>query len=267
MAASEVYEFVQGDTPLLVSMPHVGALVPNDILERMTLDARRLPDTDWYVHKLYDFLREMGVSTIQANYSRYVVDLNRSADGESLYPGRSVTELCPTTLFNRQPIYRQDCAPSQEEVIKRTRRYWQPYHTKLKQELARIKDHHGYALLWDAHSIRSEVPRFFDGKLPDFNWGTASGDSCDAALTEALLKTTAKDGIYSSVLNGRFKGGFITRDNGSPPDGIQAIQLELSQATYMADEETHEYCEDKANQVKTLLIELVGEMLIYKPSA
>lgn len=261
MGNDEVFDFQQGNSPLLVSMPHVGTRVPESIRSQMTDTARLLPDTDWYVDKLYDFLPDMGVSTLRANYSRYVVDLNRSASGESLYPGQKVTEICPTTLFNGEAVYREGLCPASDEISRRIDRYWKPYHKQIAQELERIRNQFGYAVLWDAHSIRSEVPTLFEGVLPDFNWGTADGETCDAVLSDALLEKVRSSRAFSVVVNGRFKGGFITRSFGNPSNGIHAVQLELSQATYLADEELFQLDVNKASQVGALLITLVEEVL------
>ena len=257
---SPVYQFSRGDSPLLVSMPHVGLEVPPAIAAQFSLPALTLPDTDWHVERLYDFLPEMGASTIQANYSRYVVDLNRSPDtGHSLYPGQNVTQICTTTLFDQQPVYQTDCEPTSDQVADRIEQYWHPYHQQLRAELTRIKDQFGYALLWDAHSIRSQVPRFFSGKLADFNWGNADGIACSNQLTDRLQASTTRSSNYTSVVNGRFKGGYITRTYGRPAQNIYAIQLELSQDTYMYDHRN--FCEDRAARVRPLLKILLKQIL------
>jgi N-formylglutamate deformylase len=261
MDNNELYHFQQGNTPLLVSMPHVGTQVPGYMRSVMTPAAGQLPDTDWDVHKLYDFLPDMGVSTLRPNYSRYVVDLNRSPSGELLYPGQTETQICPTMLFNGDAIYQSGASPDGDEVSQRVDRYWKPYHQKIELELARIRQQFGYAILWDAHSIRSEVPSLFDGSLPDFNWGTADGKSCDDKLSSALLKAVQSEQSYSVVVNGRFKGGFITRHYGNPGEGIHALQLELSQATYMSDEQLFQFDTGKASNLMRLLKVLVGVTL------
>ncbi len=263
MATSAIFDFQPGTTPLLVSMPHVGTQVPDDIGAIMTPAAGQLPDTDWYVDKLYDFLPGMGVSILRANYSRYVVDLNRPPSGESLYPGQTVTGLCPTTLFTGEDIYRPGCTPDGDEIARRIEHYWTPYHQQIQQTLAHLRSRFGYAILWDAHSIKSEVPAFFTGTLPDFNWGTADGKSCSGSLGEALI--AAVHAKYSRVINGRFKGGFITREYGDPGRGIHAVQLELSQATYMSDQARFQYDDDKAARVKALLQSLIEIVLSHRP--
>ncbi len=182
----ELFNFSQGSLPLLVSMPHSGTYVPPEIEERLTAAAKTLPDTDWHIPRLYDFLGELDVSVIQATHSRYVIDLNRAPDNRALYAGASNTELCPSSTFDEQPIYLDGQALGEEEVAARRATYWQPYHDRLAKELAAIKAKHGIALLWDAHSIRSEVPRFFEGRLPDLNLGTADGKAADKSLLEIL---------------------------------------------------------------------------------
>jgi N-formylglutamate deformylase len=219
-----------GRTPLLVSMPHTGTHVPAEIKQRFTAAALALPDTDWHLEKLYDFLEELGASVLVATHSRYVVDLNRPPDNANLYPGQDTTPLVPVDSFHREPLYRRAEEPGEVEIAQRVQTYWKPYHARLAEELARLREKYDYALLWDAHSILSRVPRFFPGTLPSLNLGTADGRSCGAGIGEALMK---KASGYGAVLNGRFKGGYITRTYGDPAKGVHAVQLELSQATYM----------------------------------
>ena len=225
------YHFRPGRTPLLVSMPHTGTHIPADIKKRMTAAALAIPDTDWHLEKLYDFLDEIGASVLVATHSRYVVDLNRPPDNANLYPGQDTTPQVPLDTFHHRPLYRSGKAPDDAEVADRVGAFWKPYHAKIADELARLRDKYDYALLWDAHSILSEVPRFFPGKLADLNLGTADGRSCGPGIGEGLLKKALP--AYSAVLNGRFKGGYITRTYGDPANGIHAVQLELSEATYM----------------------------------
>lgn len=167
-----VYTFHQGTAPILISVPHAGLAVPEDIRARLTEEGLRLTDTDWHVDRLYAPLKDLGVSMLIANYSRYLIDLNRPADGSSLYPGQTVTQLCPTHTFKGEPIYLDGEEPCADEITGRTEKYWQPYHTKITEELTRIKNAHGHALLWDAHSINNHLPLLFEGQLPDLNFGT-----------------------------------------------------------------------------------------------
>ncbi len=261
---SDVYNFLKGGSPLLVSMPHSGeSLGPYG--PRMTEAAHKMADTDWHLPKLYNFLEEMDVTVLAEHHSRYVIDLNRDPSGKSLYPGQNVTELCPTTTFAEEPIYQEGQAPDEMEVAERVEKYWQPYHAAIEAELARIKTKHGYAMLWDAHSIASEVERFFNGRLPDFNLGTNDGKSCGAGLGEKLLGVVDGAEDYSSVLNGRFKGGFITRKYGQPEQGIYAVQLELSQITYMEEGYPYEFKEYKAQQVRYYLRQMIETVMNFSP--
>ncbi|MBE9557725.1 MAG: N-formylglutamate deformylase [Proteobacteria bacterium] len=257
----EPFIFRQGAGPLLVSMPHVGLHIPDDIAADMTPLARTVSDTDWHIDRLYDFLDDLGASAIAATHSRYVVDLNRSPDGASLYPGQATTGLCPAGTFDDEPLYRDGAAPGQAEIERRVARYWKPYHDKLEAELARLKAAHGYALLWDAHSIRSVVPRLFEGPLPDLNIGTANGASCDPDMARRVLQAAESAQGYSAVLNGRFKGGYITRRYGQPDDDIHAIQLELSQRTYMEESSPFTFREELAEGVRPVIKSMLTAML------
>jgi N-formylglutamate deformylase len=260
----ELYRFRAGRTPLLVSMPHTGTHVPEWLAPRLTRAAKALPDTDWHLEPLYDFLDDLGASVLVATHSRYVVDLNRPPDNANLYPGQDTTGVVPVDTFHKEPLYFPGFAPLQEEMRSRIEEYWKPYHAKLAGELTRLKKQYGYALLWDAHSILSVVPRFFAGKLPDFNLGTADGKSCDPRLGEALARIP-KD--YSVVLNGRFKGGYITRTYGDPASKVHAVQLELSEAIYMEEKPPFRFREDMARKVRPYLRKLLEEMLGFAPMA
>lgn len=229
---SDVYRFVAGDSPLLISVPHDGRLIPEDQRARMTEAGLAIPDTDWHVAQLYGFAAELGASLLVARYSRYVVDLNRPPDDGSLYEGQVATGLCPRFTFAGDPLYHDDAPVSQREVGERVERYWRPYHEQLAAALDAIRARHGGAFLWDAHSIPSRVPRLFDGELPVLNLGNFDDRSCDPGLAEEL-RGIASDSPYESVLNGRFKGGYITRHYGDPANGVQAMQLELAQRAYM----------------------------------
>jgi len=248
----DTFTLHQGTAPLFVSLPHDGTELPEDIAACMTDGARRVPDTDWHVSRLYAFARELGASMIVPKFSRYVVDLNRPPDDESLYPGQNTTGLCPLVQFSNEPIYRDGQEPTKREITARVKKYWRPYHDALTEEIARIKARHGRIVLWEGHSIRSEVPFLFDGRLPDFNLGTAGGASCSGGLQRKLVHVLEAQKNYSFVANGRFKGGYITRQYGKPIDGIEAIQLELVQANYM-NEETFAYDEAKASRVQAVI--------------
>jgi N-formylglutamate deformylase len=246
----ELFKFSAGTAPLLVSMPHTGTFVPDWLAPRLRPAARPLPDTDWHLERLYDFLDDLGASLLVATHSRYVVDLNRPPDDANLYPGQETTGIVPLDTFHREPLYLPGFPPSEEEMAERIRVYWQPYHERLKQALAEIKAKHGYALLWDAHSIFSVLPRFFQGKLPELNLGTADGKSCAPDIGEALRKSVEG---YSAVLNGRFKGGYITRRYGDPANHVHAVQLELSEATYMDEKAPYKFRENLAQRLRPQL--------------
>lgn len=257
------FNFQQGDSPVLVSMPHSGLELLPQMEHTLSDEAKVLPDTDWYIPELYDFLTELNVSVISANYSRYVVDLNRPVDDKPLYTSRT-TGLFPDILFTDKPVFLagKEHSPSQKEQIKTD--IWQAYHTQIKTELERIKAKFGYAILFDAHSIAAEVPMLFEGTLPDFNFGNNDGASCDPHLLASLDEIIA-DTQYSHVCNGRFKGGYITRSFGQPEQGIHAIQLELSQATYLDDERLKEGMyqldEEKKKKVSPVLKQLIEFLL------
>lgn len=246
----DVCNTYEGELPLLINVPHDGCHLPKEIRDRMTSIGLALPDTDWHVAELYDFARDLGASMQVANYSRYVVDLNRSAADDVLYPGQVATGLCPEQTFAGEDIY-VDGGVSDEEKAQRIKKYWQPYHARLESTLATLRAKHGYALLWDAHSIPSIVPRLFDGELPELNIGTDGGKSCAASIETAVADAT-RAGPYGVVVNGRFKGGYITRHYGSPGDGVHAIQLEIAQRAYM-DEDTMVFDVEKVGRLRARL--------------
>lgn len=256
----DTYTLHRGSAPLLISLPHDGTAVPEDIAARLTDSARRVPDTDWHVSRLYDFARDLGASMIVPKYSRYVIDLNRPPDDVSLYPGQNTTGLCPHVQFSGEPVYRDGQDPDQAEAAERVERYWRPYHRALAGELQRIHAQHGRAGLWEGHSIKGVLPFLFEGRLPDFNLGTAGGTSCSAALQARLESVLAAQDRHDFVVNGRFKGGYITRQYGDPAQNIQAVQLEISQRIYM-DEDSFEWDGGKAAQTQVVLRELLGRML------
>ncbi|MCA0198908.1 MAG: N-formylglutamate deformylase [Proteobacteria bacterium] len=254
------YRLHQGTAPLLVSLPHDGTALPEAIAARLTDAARRVPDTDWHVSRLYGFARDLGASILVPHWSRYVVDLNRPPDDASLYPGQNTTGLCPVVQFSGAPVYREGMQPDAAEIAARVRDYWRPYHDTLDAELARIRGEHGRAVLWEGHSIRGTLPFLFDGALPDLNLGTAAGTSCRPQLQQRLAAVLAGQGGYSHVVNGRFKGGYITRHYGDPETGLDAVQLELAQRTYM-DEESFEYLPQRAGELQVVLRRLLEAAL------
>ncbi|MDO7898274.1 N-formylglutamate deformylase [Pseudomonas citrulli] len=258
----KVLNFTQGRVPLLISMPHAGLRLTPAVEAGLIAEARSLPDTDWHIPRLYDFAAELGASTLCAEYSRFVIDLNRPSDDKPMYVG-ATTGLYPATLFDGVPLFREGQAPSTEERATYLQQVWMPYHQALQQELARLKAEFGYALLFDAHSIRSVIPHLFDGKLPDFNLGTFNGASCDPALASQLEAICARHDAFTHVLNGRFKGGHITRQYGNPAEHIHAVQLELCQSTYMEEFEPFNYRADLAAPTRVVIRELLEGLLAW----
>ncbi|HEV7122254.1 MAG TPA: N-formylglutamate deformylase [Rhodanobacter sp.] len=250
---SPTFTLHRGRVPLLISLPHDGSFIPADIAARMHPASRHSPDSDWHVARLYEPLAmTLGASVLKPRASRYVVDLNRPADGHALYPGQRETGLVPMVGFDGELLYPGGAQPDDAEVQRRINEYWQPYHAALAQELARLCDEHGRAVLWEGHSIRSRVPMLFDGRLPDFNLGTASGASCTSALQERLQSCLDAQSRFTVAVNGRFKGGYITRHYGRPDAGVQAVQLELVQLNYM-DEASFAYDEGRAPEVQAMI--------------
>ncbi|SHH51148.1 N-formylglutamate deformylase [Massilia sp. CF038] len=252
------FSFKAGSIPLLVSMPHVGTDIPDDIAASMAPCALAKADTDWHLKELYGFLGEMGASTIAARWSRYVIDLNRPPEDTNLYPGLSTTGLCPVDTFGSEQLYLPGQAPDEAQVQMRLQRYWQPYHQQLRAELDRLLALHGRVVLWDAHSIASVVPRFFEGRLPDLNFGTAQGTSCAPGMEQAVVAVARTQDAFSVAVNGRFKGGHITRHYGQPARNVHAIQLEMCQCLYMDESAPFAYRPELAARVQPLLRKLTG---------
>lgn len=252
------YQFTAGSIPLLVSMPHAGTDIPDDIAARLAPCAQSLADTDWHLPELYGFAAALGASTIAARWSRYVIDLNRPPEDSNLYPGLDTTGLCPVDSFGRERLYQPGREPSVDEVERRLARYWRPYHRQLRAELDRLLALHGSVVLWDAHSIASRVPRFFDGRLPDLNFGTAGGASCAPALADAVIAPARASGQFTIAVDGRFKGGYITRHYGQPAAKVHAIQLEMCQCLYMNESAPFDYRPDVAAAVQPLLRQMMA---------
>lgn len=260
------YSYKAGNTPLIISIPHAGTYVPPRIMERMTDEARALPDTDWHVDKLYSFANPMGASILKGNYSRYVIDLNRPPDDTPLYPGTETTGLCPLTLFNGNPIYQAGQEPDRRDISKRIETIWAPYHQCLVETISEKVVTHGYALIYEAHSIQSVVPRLFEGRLPDLNLGTDDGASASHELQLCLYRICSNTERYSSTMNGRFKGGYITRYYGQPANDVHAVQLELTQCSYMNESPPYNYLPHAAADVRKVLQELIECLLEWQPA-
>jgi N-formylglutamate deformylase len=234
--SEKVFSLHRGKRPLLVSLPHVGTEIPSQMQGDFVPHALEVEDTDWHLASLYAFAKHIGASLIAPRVSRYVIDLNRSPENTPMYPGANNTELCPTRSFGGQPLYVEGHEPDETEIEYRRRAYWHPYHDALAAELQRIKAQHGYVVLWDGHSIKSELPWLFEGRLPDLNLGTAGGTSCAPHLEAALSHVLATQKKFTQVVNGRFKGGYITRHYGRPQENVHAVQLEMCFSTYMLEE-------------------------------
>jgi len=260
-ASETVFTLTQGNVPLLVSMPHIGTYIPPHLHSGYTARALQVEDTDWHLGQLYDFLPAMGASVLQPRYSRYVIDLNRPPDDAPMYPDASNTELCPTRFFTGDALYVEGCAPDVAARAQRRSDYWQPYHDALQAELRRLVQAHGYALLWDAHSIRSAIPWLFEGTLPALNIGTANGDSAHEVIAQAVMEVCRTAGPLSHVLNGRFKGGYITRRYGRPADHVHALQLEMCQNLYMQEAPPFAYDVALAAQVQPQLFAMLQAAL------
>ncbi|NLD55114.1 MAG: N-formylglutamate deformylase [Burkholderiaceae bacterium] len=247
----QVFRCRRGNSRLVVSMPHVGTEIPSALAAGMTPEALQLADTDWHLPLVYD-LEGLDATILVARCSRLVIDLNRPPDDESLYPGQDTTGLLPVDTFRREPVYRGE-PPDAAERTRRLDAYWRPYHEALAAELARLRRLHEHVVLWDAHSIASELPRFFSGRLNDLNFGTADGRSCDPGLIAAVLEPVARQQQYTWVLDGRFKGGYITRSFGNPAAGIHAVQLEMTQRTYMEEQAPFRLRPDLCERLSPLL--------------
>lgn len=255
------FRFARGSTPLLISVPHPATFIPEEIAARMTDAGRAVADTDWHVDRLYDFARALGANLLIATHSRYVVDLNRAPDGVPLYDDASNTEICPSTSFAHEPIYRAGAAPDASEIEQRIATYWRPYHDTIRSVLDRLVETHGVAVLLDAHSVARSVPRFFAGEIPDINLGTGGGSACDPDLAAGALALAERSG-YSAVLDGRFRGGYITRHYGKPAERIHAIQLELSWAAYLDEAAPSAWDKPRAQPVIDAALQPITQALL-----
>ncbi len=248
----------QGTGPIVLGLPHTGTFVPEDIAAKLNQNGRQLSDTDWHIDQLYDGLLS-DATTVRANFHRYVIDANRDPSGASLYPGQNTTALVPLTDFDGKDIW--DIPPTIADVDARRRAYHAPYHAAMTEELQRVRDLHGVAILFDCHSIRSRIPHLFDGKLPDFNVGTNEGNTCARLLETAVYGLCRAEDGYTTVLNGRFKGGWTTRHYGQPGNGIHAIQMELAQSTYLTTEASPwAYDAAKSTRLRRPLSRLLGKL-------
>ncbi|MBD9388422.1 N-formylglutamate deformylase [Agrobacterium sp. AGB01] len=255
-----VFELRQGTSPIILGLPHTGTEVPADIHDRLNDNGKILADTDWHIHDLYRDLLEDATS-VRATFHRYVIDANRDPSGTSLYPGQNTTGLVPDTDFDGKPIWKDGCEPTEADMAYRLQTFHAPYHAALAAEIERVKSIHGIAILYDCHSIRSHIPFLFEGKLPDFNIGTDLGKTCDPAIERIAVEVTGDAEGYTSILNGRFKGGWTTRHYGQPQTGVHAIQMELAQSTHLITEAPpFAYDDNKAGQLRTHLKTILTRM-------
>ena len=223
----------RGSAPLLLSVPHVGTAIPDEVARALVPRALALEDTDWHLAEVYDFARALGASVLVPRLSRYAIDLNRPPGNTPMYAGANNTELVPTRFFTGDALYREGCVPDEREIERRRDAYWRPYHAALAAELARLVAVHGHAVLWEGHSIQAELPWLFEGRLADLNLGSAGGTSCASSLRAALMAVLAAQSTFRHVTDGRFKGGYITREYGRPREHVHAVQLEMALSTYM----------------------------------
>lgn len=258
-------EITQGNSPLVLGLPHTGTDIPDDCLARLNDTGRAMADTDWHIHHLYDGLVP-DVTSVRTPFHRYVIDANRDPSGASLYPGQNTTGLCPTTDFDGLPIYRTGAEPDVAEVERRRIAYHAPYHAALAAELERVKTIHGFAILYDCHSIRSHIPFLFNGTLPDFNIGTNNGTTCAPEIEARAWDIFENAKGYTAILNGRFKGGWTTRHYGQPADGVHAIQMELTQSAYLAVEAPPwTYDLSRADKLRVHLTSILETLSDWRP--
>ena len=260
-----VFTLHRGTAPLLISLPHVGTEIPPDQQHRYTERALRVEDTDWHLEPLYAFAKDLGASLIVPRYSRYLIDLNRPSENTPMYAGANNTELCPTRFFTGEPLYRDGQTPDEAEIARRLATYWQPYRQSIDAELARIQSAHGHAVLFDGHSIKSELPWLFEGTLPDLNLGTVNGSSVAPALRAALTQVLQSQSSFTQVVDGRFKGGHITRHYGRPDAGLHAVQLEMCWKCYMPEQPPFAIDQARAERITPVLQALVQTMIDWRP--
>lgn len=251
-------EVIRGDGPVVLGMPHTGTWLPEDVRARLNGTGQALTDTDWHIERLYDGLLP-GATVVRATFHRYAIDANRPPDDASLYPGQATTGLVPLTDFDGRPIW--ETPPTEADIAAARATFHAPYHAALAAEIDRVRARHGLAILYDCHSIRSRVPRLFDGVLPDLNIGTAGGTSCAPEMAKAVTEICDQAEGYTHILNGRFKGGWTTRHHGRPAAGVHAIQMELAQSTHLvAEAPPFAYDPDKAARLRPVLARVLAAL-------
>ena len=260
-----IFKLHAGHLPLLVSVPHSGRELPAALASRMVPRALEVEDTDWHVEKLYDFVKDLGASFLVPKFSRYVVDLNRPPEDLPMYAGANNTTICPTTFFNGDPLYRPEQIPNRSEIDERIKNYWQPYHDAIVAEMTRLRDLHGYAILFDGHSICSEVPWLFEGSLPDLNLGTVNGSSCAPSLRDLCVDMLNGQSHFSHVIDGRFKGGYITRHYGRPAQGWHTVQMEMAWSSYLEESCPQQWDPVRAEAAQRVLKGLLESLAQWRP--
>ena len=263
----------RGEAPLILSLPHSGTTIPPEIEERLVSPWLARKDTDWWIDRLYAFADGLDATVVRTAISRTVIDVNRDPSGASLYPGQATTGVCPAETFDGEPLYRDGKAPDGDEIEARRDAFFVPYHAALSTEIARLRQIHDRVVVYDCHSIRSRIPRLFAGELPQFNIGTDSGGSCDPSLTSSVA-TNCGAPAFSMVVDGRFKGGWITRHYGRPTGGVHAIQMELACRGYMdepfavsSDNWPSPFEDSRAASVRTVLAKVLGTCLAFARNA
>ena len=253
------FDIREGRSPIILCQPHGSTQVPAKIFAKFNANGRKLADTDWHIGKLYDGLND-NVTVVSARFHRYVIDANRDPTGTTLYPGQNTTGLCPTTDFDAVPIYQLGAEPDQEEIAERLEQFHLPYHAAISQQVNRVKAMHGYAILYDCHSIRSNIPNLFDGTLPDFSIGTNNGKTCAKAVEECVVGN-ANNTSFTTILNGRFRGGWTTRHYGQPLENVHAIQMEIAQSAYLETEsEPWSFSSSKGAKLRLVLVQIINSL-------
>jgi N-formylglutamate deformylase len=229
---NDVLTLTRGSSPLVLSIPHPGTEVPDEVAATLNERGRLVPDTDWHMGRLFTFIERFQPSIVEARLSRYVVDLNRDPSNLSSLPD-GTSGLVPMTAFTGEPIWTD--LPEEAEIVRRRERYFRPFHEVLTAEISRAREEHGFCLLLDCHSSPSVLPEVFEGMLPALSLGTVHGASCARAIEEAAAE--AMDGTgFTWERNGRYAGGWITRHYGRPAENIHAIQIEVAFSAYLKTE-------------------------------
>jgi len=258
-------EVIIGDSPIVLGQPHGGTFVPENIGAQLNDRGKGLDDADWHIDRLYEGLSD-DLTVVRATFHRYVIDANRDPEGRSLYPGQNTTGLCPTTDFDGLPIWLEGKEPTAEDTEQRRVKFHAPYHAALSAEIMRVKARHGFAILYDCHSIRSDIPFLFEGRLPVFNTGTNDGETCSAEIEQVVTSACQGSEEFDHVLNGRFKGGWTTRHYGRPEFGVHAVQMEIAQRAYMEECAPWSYSDDKAAQIRPILSKIFRSLKALSPS-